>query len=206
MKLKDSQTYINLARAYATECQARTRYEFIEYGARYNGYKNIADIIDEIVYQEFNHARMFYTFIQQGEDEQIDNIDIKAGFPFREKWNLMDNLRLAGEDEQKDGEAYVSFAKTAREEGFEDIATLFEQTKAVEDFHRRVFLELYEQMKNDTLYKKDKPVLWICADCGYMATAEEAWEECPLCQAKRGSIKLILDAFDIQSKYTRAEE
>ena len=66
MKLKDSQTYLNLARAYASECQAKTRYEFIEYGARYNNYKNIADIIDEIVYQEFNHARMFYTFIQKG--------------------------------------------------------------------------------------------------------------------------------------------
>ena len=64
MKLKGTQTEINLARAYASECQARTRYEFIEYGARYNGYKNIADIIDEIIYQEFNHARMFYTFIQ----------------------------------------------------------------------------------------------------------------------------------------------
>ena len=67
MKLNESKTYLNLARAYAGECQARTRYEFIEYGARYNDYKNIADIVDEIVYQEFNHARMFYTFIQQGD-------------------------------------------------------------------------------------------------------------------------------------------
>ena len=65
MKFKDSKTYKNLARSYAAECQARTRYEFIEYGARYNGYKNIADIIDEIVYQEFNHARVFYTLIQE---------------------------------------------------------------------------------------------------------------------------------------------
>ena len=201
MKLKDSQTYLNLARSYAAECQARTRYEFIEYGARYNGYKNIADIVDEIVYQEFNHARMFYTFIQESEDKQIDNIDIEAGFPFKEKWDLMENLRLASEDEQKDGEAYEEFAKVAREEGFEEIAKLFEDTKMVEDYHKRVFLELYEQMKNDTLYKKDKPVLWVCADCGYMATSEEAWEECPLCQAKRGSIKLILDAMQIKEKY-----
>ena len=203
MDLKDSQTLVNLARAYASECQARTRYEFIEYGARYNGYKNIADIIDEIVYQEFNHARMFYTFIQDSEEDEVKNIDIEAGFPFKEKWDLMENLRLAGEDEQSDANAYVSFVKTARQEGFEDIAVLFERTKEVEDFHKQVFLELYEQMKNDTLYKKDKPTLWVCADCGYMSTSEEAWEECPLCQAKRGSIKLVLDAFDLQKKYNK---
>lgn len=64
MKLKDSQTYLNLARAYAAECQARTRYEFVEYGARYNGQKAVADIIDKVAYQEFNHARMIYTALQ----------------------------------------------------------------------------------------------------------------------------------------------
>ena len=201
MKFKDSKTYKNLARSYAAECQARTRYEFIEYGARYNGYKNIADIIDEIVYQEFNHARVFYTLIQEGEDKQIDNINIDAGFPFREKWDLVENLRLASEDEQKDGEAYTEFASVAREEGYEDIAKLFEDVKMVEDYHKQVFMELYQQVKNKTLYKKDEPVLWVCANCGYMATSREAWEECPLCKAKRGAIKLVLDAMQIQNNY-----
>ena len=85
MQLKDSQTFLNLARAYASECQARTRYEFVEYGFRYNGYEAIAQIIDKIAYQEFNHARMLYTFIQDAEMERVDNIDICAGFPFKEK-------------------------------------------------------------------------------------------------------------------------
>ncbi len=195
MKLKGTQTEINLARAYASECQARTRYEFIEYGARYNGYKNIADIIDEIVYQEFNHARMFYTFIQNGsKDETVDNIDICAGFPFREKWDLLDNLRLASEDEAKEAEVYTEFANTAREEGFEEIAHLFEMTKNVEDYHRQIFTELFEQMRDNTLYKKEEPVTWVCGDCGYMATGTEPWDECPLCKAKRESVKLILKA------------
>ena len=195
MKLKGTQTEINLARAYASECQARTRYEFIEYGARYNGYKNIADIIDEIVYQEFNHARMFYTFIQNGsKDETVDNIDICAGFPFREKWDLLDNLRLASEDEAKEAEVYTEFANTAREEGFEEIAHLFEMTKNVEDYHRQIFTELFEQMRDNTLYKKEEPVTWVCGDCGYMATSTEPWDECPLCKAKRESVKLILKA------------
>ena len=200
MKLKESQTYLNLARAYAGECQARTRYEFIEYGARYNGYKNIADIIDEIVYQEFNHARMFYTFIQKSEEKQIDNIEVTAGFPFREKWDLQENLRLAALDEEKESGIYDEFAKTAETEGFPEIAQLFLDVKAVEEYHRQIFLELYTQMKDKTLYKKENPVTWICADCGYMATSEEAWDECPLCKAKQGSIKLILKAKMLNTK------
>ena len=198
MKLKDSRTYENLARSYAAECQARTRYEFIEYGARFNGYKNIADIIDEIVFQEFNHARMFYTFIQDGEDEQIDNIDIVGSFPFREKWDLQENLRLAAEDEDNEIKAYVEFANVAREEGFEEIAKLFEQIMEVESYHKMIFLELYTQFKGGTLYKKNKDVAWICADCGYMEFGKEAWDECPLCKAKRGSVKLILEAQKIR--------
>ena len=200
-KLNGTQTYLNLARAYASECQARTRYEFIEYGARYNDYKNIADIVDEIIYQEFNHARMFYTFIQKGQDEQIDNIDICAGFPFREKWDLQENLRLASLDEQKEAEAYEEFAITAEKENFPEIAQLFRDVKQVEEYHRQIFQELYEQMKSGTLYKKNHPVTWVCADCGYMATSEEAWDECPLCKAKRGSIKLILNARLLNQKY-----
>lgn len=84
MKLKDSKTYANLAKSYAGECQARTRYEFIEYGARMNGYKYLAELVDKVVYNEFNHARMFYTFIQQSEEKQIENIDIASGYPFKE--------------------------------------------------------------------------------------------------------------------------
>ena len=193
MKLKGTQTEINLARAYASECQARTRYEFIEYGARFNGYKNIADVIDEIAFQEFNHSRMFYTFLQNGnKNETINNIDVVAGFPFREKWDLTENLKFAAEDEEKDAQAYVEFAKIAREEGFEEIAELFEMTKTVEDYHKQIFEELYEQMRDGTLYVKEKPVAWVCADCGYTAVSTEAWDECPLCKAKRESVKLIL--------------
>ncbi len=201
MELKDSKTFKNLARAYAAECQARTRYEFIEYGARINGYKNIADIIDEIVYQEFNHARMFYTFLQNHEKNEIDNIDIEAGYPFKEKWDLEQNLKFGAEDESGDADAYLHFAEIAKEEGFDDIASLFEKVRQVELYHQKIFAELYSQYRNNTLYKKDKPVIWECADCGYMAEGLEPWEECPLCKAKRTSVKLILEAKQINQKY-----
>ncbi len=166
-----------------------------------NDYKNIADIIDEIAFQEFNHARMFYTFIQKADKSVIENIDISAGYPFKEKWDLQENLKLGAEDEVTDAQAYDEFALTAREEGFEDIAKLFEQVKKVEVYHKQIFLELYDQMKNGTLYSKDKEVVWICADCGYMQKSKDCWDECPLCKAKRGSAKLILETKKCISKY-----
>ncbi len=193
MKLSESQTINNLAKAYAGECQARVRYEFIEYGARNEGYKQLAELIDKIVYNEFNHARMFYTKIQDSSNEIIKNIDICAGYPFKEKWNLVENLRLAIEDEKAEVDLYPKFAEVAESEGFPDIAALFRNTAGVEECHMNRFKELYNQLKNGTIYKKSKAVKWKCADCGYEETGKEAWETCPLCQAKQGSVMLILD-------------
>ncbi len=193
MKLIDSETYVNLAKSYAGECMARTRYEFVEYGARNEGYKNIADIIDTIAYQEFNHARMLYTFIQTANEGTIANIEISSGFPFKEKWNLLENLKLAAEDEQSEIGVYEAYAKTADKEGFKDIAGLFRNMIQVENCHKMTFLQLHDQLKNGTLYKKPTVVKWKCADCGYEMEGKEAFKECPLCQAKQGSIMLKIE-------------
>ena len=194
MKLKDSKTYVNLAKSYAGECQARTRYEFIVYGARMNGYKYLAELVEKVVYNEFNHARMFYTFIQQSEEKQVENIDIASGYPFKEKWDLQANLRIAAEDEMDEAtRIYPEYAKTAREEGFTEIAKLYEDIIQVETCHQKLFSQLYEQMKGGTMYKKKEKVKWKCADCGYEATAKEAWQECPLCKAKQGSVMIQIE-------------
>lgn len=186
MKLKDSKTFVNLARAYMAECSARTRYEFCEYGFRYNGYEAIATLIDKIAYQEFNHARVLYTKLQDGEMKLIDNIDVCAGFPFKEKWDLETNLSLLCQDELDEAHAYEEFETTAREEGFTEIADLFKMIRDVEVRHARVFEEVYNQFKNKSLYKKAKEVAWICPACGYVSFDKEAWETCPLCQTKQG--------------------
>lgn len=194
MKLKDSKTYVNLAKSYAGECQARTRYEFIVYGARMNGYKYLAELVEKVVYNEFNHARMFYTFIQQSEEKQVENIDIASGYPFKEKWDLQANLRIAAEDEMNEAtRIYPEYAKTAREEGFTEIAKLYEDIIQVETCHQKLFSQLYEQMKSGTMYKKKEKVKWKCADCGYEATAKEAWQECPLCKAKQGAVMIQIE-------------
>lgn len=195
MKLIDSQTYLNLAKAFAAETQARTRYEFMEYGMRYNGYKTMAEIVDSIAYQEFNHARMFYTYLQKASTKPIANIDINGGFPFKEKWDIEQNLKFAADDEHVEAyEIYIPAAKVAREEGFEDIAELFDLTAKVEMQHEAIFLELYNQMKNGTLYKRDKEVTWVCSACGHSWKGKEAWDTCPLCGAKQGTVLLKLES------------
>ena len=195
MKLIDSQTYLNLAKAFAAETQARTRYEFMEYGMRYNGYKTMAEIVDSIAYQEFNHARMFYTYLQKASTKPIANIDINGGFPFKEKWDIQQNLKFAADDEHVEAyEIYIPAAEVARQEGFEDIANLFDLTSKVEMQHEAIFKELYTQMKNGTLYKKPKEVMWVCSGCGHMATGKEAWDTCPLCGAKQGTVCLKLES------------
>ena len=193
MKLIESQTYTNLARSYAGECQARVRYEFMEYGARNEGYKQLAELIDKVVYNEFNHARMFYMKLQDAQDKPIVNIDICAGYPFKQKWDLEENLKIASEDELTEIELYKEFASVAKEEGFPDIAQLFLNVAQVENCHAMRFKELHKQLKNKTMYKKSKAVKWKCGDCGYEATSKSAWETCPLCQAKQGSVMLILE-------------
>ncbi|MBQ7226785.1 MAG: rubrerythrin family protein [Clostridia bacterium] len=191
MELIKSNTYQNLAKAFAGETMARTRYEFIEYGARKEGYKTLAEMIDTVAYQEFNHARMLYTFIQKASDDTIKNIEVCSGYPFKQKWNLTDNLLFAAEDEESEAdEIYPTFAKVAEDEGFKDIALLFRNLASVESSHRALFIQLHDQLKNGTLYEKEQAVTWRCADCGYEATATSPWEECPLCKAKKGAVLL----------------
>lgn len=192
MKLKDSKTFSCLARAYIAECAARNRYEFCEYGFRYNGYEAIATLIDKIAYQEFNHARVLYMKIQDAELKQVDNIDVCAGYPFKQKWDLLTNLKLLKEDEEDEANAYEEFEKIAREEGFDEIADIFKMIREVEIRHAKVFEELYNQMKNKSLYKKAKKVAWICPACGYVSFEKEAWETCPLCGAKQGYCEVKL--------------
>jgi len=194
MKLKDSKTFLNLAKSYAGECQEHIRYKFMEYGARMQGYKALADLIDDIVYNEFNHARMFYTFLQEGSNETLDNIEINSGYPFKQKWDLMENLKLAAGDElNEEKKIYPTYAKTALEEGFPEIAKLYDDIIQVESCHKKLLMDLYTQMKDGTLYKKDKKVMWKCGDCGYEHESYEAWKECPLCRAKQGAVLLKID-------------
>ncbi len=195
MKLKESKTYLNLAKSFAGECQAMVRYRFMEYGLRKEGYKCLAEMVDNVAYNEFQHARMFYTKLQGADNMQIDNIDISSGYPFRQKWDLKENLRLAAIDEGDESDRiYAEYERTAREEGFEDIAELYKNVRQVENCHRMLFEDLFEQMNTGTLYSKPTKQKWKCSACGYEEEGKDAFSVCPLCGEMQGAVMLKVES------------
>ncbi len=192
MELKKSKTFVNLKKAFISECCARTRYEFVEYGLRYNGYEGLAKIIDEIAYQEFNHARMLYTEIEKVSNKTIENEDVCVGLPFRQKWDMVENLKFTAQDEGDEAEFYKYASKTAKEEGFDNIANLFSMIREVELKHQKILKHLYEKLKNGELYKSEKVKKWVCPSCGYEMKGEKAMEQCPLCKAKMTTLEIEL--------------
>lgn len=102
-------------------------------------------------------------------------------------------LHLPRKTKKRGGKIYPEFMETAKKEGFNDIAGLFENLIQVETCHEKLFLDLHEQLKDSTLYKRPKAVKWKCSGCGYETTAESAPKECPLCHAKQGAFMLKLN-------------
>jgi rubrerythrin len=189
MQLNQTQTYLNLARAFAGESQAGMRYQLTAQLAFQQGYKILSDNIRAIAKNETNHARIFFEYMTKYGGSK-DNVNIDAGYPFH-AGDLQENLRLAALDEaEEEKRIYPAFAKTAREEGLEEIARAFEKVAEIESNHKIVFNYLYEGIKEGTLYKNETPMLWICSECGYMHTAKEAWNICPVCKKSQGYVEL----------------
>ncbi len=186
-----TQTLHNLARGFAGECQAGMRYQLTAKAAMKQGYEVLADTIRTIAKNETNHAKVLFEAIIENAGS-LDDIAINASFPFH-AGSIEDNLRFAAIDEQDEAEVlYPTFAKIAREEGFGQLALKFEQIAKVEANHRIIFEYLYEAFKDGSLYKAERPMLWICSECGYMHTSKEAWNICPLCGASQGEVELHL--------------
>ena len=117
---------------------------------------------------------------------------LDAGYPFH-IGTLAESLKFSANDEKNETEdIYPAFSLTAKEEGFEDVAALFKMVAEVEAQHKIVFQYLHDAVRNGTLYKSEKPVLWICSECGHMHVATEAWKVCPLCKAEQGYVDLHL--------------
>ena len=191
MDFTKTQTFFNLARGFAGECQAGMRYQLTAKAAMKQGYEVLADTIRTIAKNETNHARVFFEALLQNAGS-CDDVHIDAHYPFH-AGTLEDNLRFAAMDEESEAEElYPSFAKIAREEGFGQIALKFEQIAKVESHHRVIFNYLYEAFKDGSLYSAGRPMLWICSECGYMHTSKDAWNICPLCGASQGEVEIHL--------------
>ena len=194
MDLRNTQTLINLARSFAGESQARNRYTIYLEQARADGLEAMARTIQLIADNELAHAREFMERIIAGVPVQPGNIMIDAGYPF-EVGTTTDNMFFAAAGENAESSRiYPEFAKVAQQEGFEPIAQLWNMISTVERGHDAAFTEMGNRLRDGSLYRRDRPLVWKCSNCGFERLGTEAWDTCPLCGYAQGWVELNLDA------------
>lgn len=164
MELKGSRTEANLLAAFAGESQATNKYTYFASKAKKDGYVQIAAIFEETAKNEREHAKIWYKLLNNGIGSTEENLAIAADGENYE-WTDM----------------YAQFAKEAREEGFDDIAALFDGVAAIEKEHEERYRKLLANIKGDCVFSKDGDVIWQCTNCGHICIGKKAPEVCPVC-------------------------
>ncbi len=166
MELKGSKTEKNLMCAFQGESEARNKYTFWAKKAKEEGYVQIARIFEDTANNEKEHAKIWLKLLSGG--------DIKS---------TTENLKCASDTEHYEwSQMYAKFAKEAREEGFDDIAFLFEKVINVEKMHDLRYKKLLEDIQGGSVFEREEEIVWECAVCGYTADSKKAPEICPLCK------------------------
>ena len=166
MELKGSQTEKNLMAAFAGESQARNKYTYFASKAKKEGYEQIAAIFTETADNEKEHAKMWFKLLNGGEVP-----------------STKDNLKAAADGENYEWtDMYKEFSKTAKEEGFDHIAYLFEEVGKIEKHHEERYLKLLDNINDDLVFKtSDNETVWICRNCGHVYVGKDAPKVCPVC-------------------------
>ena len=185
-KLNGSQTEKNLIASFAGEAQARNRYTYFASKARKEGLVQIGQIFEETANQEKEHAKRFFEQLQGGE------VMVETSFPAGVIGSTAENLQAAAAGENCEwSELYPGFAKTAREEGFENAAKIWEAVSVAEKHHEKRYLDLLSNVNLGKVFKKDKPVAWRCINCGYVHEGLEAPLSCPACAHPQAYFELL---------------
>ena len=165
MELKGSKTEKNLMAAFAGESQARNKYTYYASKAKKEGYEQIAAIFQETADNEKEHAKLWFKLLHNGEvPTTTENLkDAAAGENYA--WTDM----------------YEQMAKDAKEEGFDNIAYLFEAVGKIEKEHEARYLKLLENVKDGLVFSKDGDRIWKCRNCGHIVIGKSAPEVCPVC-------------------------
>ena len=165
MELKGSKTEANLQAAFAGESQARNKYTYYASKAKKDGYVQIANIFEETAANEKEHAKIWFKLLHGG------------AVP-----STIENLKDAAEGETYEWtDMYAAFAKDAKEEGFDDIARLFEQVGEIEKEHEERYRKLLANIDEGLVFSREGDCIWQCANCGHIVVGKKAPEECPVC-------------------------
>jgi rubrerythrin len=184
--LKGSWTEKNIITAFAGESQARNRYTYSASQAKKEGFVQIANIFEETANQEKEHAKRLFKFLEGGTAE------VTASFPAGVIGTTLENLREAAAGERYEhSEMYPGFAKVAREEGYPEVSAAFEAIAVAEKQHEKRYIALAGNIENDRVFKREKPVVWRCINCGYLHEGTEAPQMCPACLHPQAHFELL---------------
>ena len=191
MNFQESQTKVNLARSFAAECQEGARYQFLAKMAQQEGYQYMSMLIRTLAHNEMAHAQQFFNKIVELGGNETQNIEITAGYPFR-SGELKNVLKNEAENERMSAESiYPKFATVARDEGFKDVAELFDMVSKVERTHQRTLEHLFDSLSCNCLYKcSDGDHAFKCDECGTIVKDKCAPKTCPLCHMGQGYYRI----------------
>lgn len=184
--VKGTQTEKNLLAAFAGECQAAMRYSFFAKKAKKEGFEQISALFLRTSEEEHAHASSFFKLMEGGE------VTIQAAYPAGGNGSTSQNLRASAAGEHEEWEkVYPEFAQTARDEGFPNVARIFDSIAAVEKYHESRHLGLLAQIESGTVFKRDKPVRWRCRNCGYIHEGLEAPDSCIACAHPQSHFEVL---------------
>lgn len=188
--IKGTKTEQNLLAAFAGESQARSRYTLFAKKAKEEGYEQIARVFMITAEQELSHAEMFFSRLEGGE------VTITAGYPAGVVADTMTNLREAAAGEREEwSDLYSSFASTATEEGFNDVAAMFRMVAKVEVEHEQRYLKLLDRLEKNEEFSGDEDQEWQCMHCGYVHKGKNAPKRCPVCGKEQGYFERKADNY-----------
>lgn len=184
--LKGTQTETNILTAFAGESQARNRYTYFASAAKKEGYVQISTIFEETANHEKEHAKRLFKLLEGGD------VEVSAAFPAGTIGTTMENLKASAAGENHEAlEMYPDFAKIAREEGFSEIAAIFEAIAVAEKQHEKRYLALAANIENGQVFKKGQKETWRCRNCGYLHEGEDAPDNCPACDHPQAHFELL---------------
>jgi rubrerythrin len=170
--------------------QARNRYTYFASAARKEGFEHIANIFIETAENEKEHAKIFFKHLEGGD------VEIVATYPAGSIKDTKSNLEEAAAGENMEWTVlYQDFAKTARDEGYPEVAKSFEQVAKVEKFHEARYRKLINNVADGEVFKKKQPVKWHCINCGLVLESADSPKECPACKHPQAYFEVLAENY-----------